>query len=199
MSGPLTQPSEAVPVATSAGPRTVVAHRHPYPLRFCGDPDDDLGRVDRVPHGVGHRLLHDAVDRRVHSRGQRVQFAVERQVDPETTTRGAHQALQVGDTGRRRQFGAGPAVPQCGDHRTHFLQRARPLLLDPLQRLEGSGRVGARDHPAGLGADHHGRDVVGDRVMKFPGKSLALAGAHPRELPVASGRPDPHGRPDHTG
>ena len=34
-------------------------------------------------------------------------------------------------------------------------------------------------------------------VVQFPGESLPLAGTHPLQLPLASGRPEPHGRPDH--
>ncbi|MBT8227531.1 MAG: hypothetical protein KJO75_18825, partial [Dactylosporangium sp.] len=58
-----------------------------------------------MPHGVGHRLLHDAVDRRVHGRGQHVQLAGERQVDPRAAARWPCQALQVGDTRPRGQLG----------------------------------------------------------------------------------------------
>ena len=110
---------------------------------------------------------------------------------------GRGQALQVGDTGRRRQLGA---VARRAAQRPWRASppACAPLLLDHLQRLDGGGRVRGRDHPAGLGADHHGRDVVGHRVVQFPGESLALA-----ERTCSScrsrARPEPHGRPDHRG
>ena len=196
---PLVQPGQAVPVAARGrGPRP---HRRPGPSRrpgrLSGDPDDDLGRLHRVPDGVGHRLLHDAVDRGVHGRRQVVQVAVERAGRPAGRRRGA----RPGAPGRRRR----PAAPARRRRRRRAARRPWPASPPACAPPPPRSPPAPRRRPPGRRRRPPGRPGRGSpsprrgapRCRAAPGRAAPARGTHPLQLALAGRRPEPHRRPDH--
>ena len=73
-----------------------------------------------------------------------------------------------------------------GDYRTHLREAECRLLLNQRKALFSPCQIarGDQDFPR-LGLDGNGRDVVGDRVVQFPCKRVALFEADTFELLVS--------------
>ena len=174
----LAQSGKAVPVATPAGARAVVPHAHPYRRAVSRRP----GRRPRSrrPRGAARWSPTPARCGRPPRPRPGAARPVRRRAPgrPEATTRGAHQALQIRDSGRGRQFGAGPRRAARRPWRA-FPPACAPPPPRPPPAPRRRRRVGAREHPARLGEDHHAPTRGGPPCRAVPGRAARARGSAP--------------------
>ena len=145
--------------------------------RAAGDVDLDSGRLVCVALGVGDRFLGDPVEGGLHSRRE-VAVRSPRQLDVDAQRVGAVRA---------ETFDVGKAMPGAATAGCCRRSRRAPTMVrisarvwagfavDDLERsVAPSGETDRGEEQPGLGLDRYRGDMVGDRVVKFPGQQLAL-------------------------
>jgi hypothetical protein len=145
------------------------------PVIRSGDLDDGQAGMTGMPHRVGDGFLGDflgdAVQRGLDRGAHVVRDTGDVHPDARLATGRACQPPDVGEAAQGSQLRVVP-VAQGTHHGPHLGQSTGALHLDDLQCLDRGDGPRLRDHPPGLGPDHHRRDVVRHRVMQVAGQQF---------------------------
>ena len=140
----------------------------------------------RVFAGVGQRLLHDPVCRKLDTKRQYPAIALDGEVHRHTHSPSLlNQRFQLAQSRLRREATLRPVFAEHTEQPAHLGQRLASGLLDREHRLERPRGVESQHLLSGPGLHDHDTERVSDHVVEFAGDPLSLllgGGLHPLEL-----------------